>query len=121
MRSHGPYKIYNHAEQKGTTEIQDKINHQADQRFAKELNQIKSVKEFEKNQFQMAIFKKELLANHSQQLRLENNMENFEFIQHQIESTKFKKKMQERADRIYYKPHFGPEETKDLIVWEQNR
>lgn len=25
------------------------------------------------------------------------------------------------AEKIYYKPHYGPEETKDLIEWEQNR
>lgn len=69
----------------------------------------------------MSMFKKELLANHSQQLRLENNVNNFEFIMQQIESSKNKKRLQSVADQVYYKPHFGPEETKDLIEWEQNR
>ena len=65
LRSHGPYKVYDHAEQKGTKEKISKINQLADERFKQEMNQIKSVKEFEKNKFQMSLFKKELLANHS--------------------------------------------------------
>lgn len=65
LRSNGPFKVYNHAEHKGSIENIHKINQQADQRFHQEMNQIKSVKEFEKNQFQMTKFKQDILANHS--------------------------------------------------------
>ena len=39
----------------------------------------------------------------------------------QIELSKSKKAQMAAVEKKYYKPHFGPEETKDLILWEQNR
>ena len=48
-------------------------------------------------------------------------MNNFEFIQMQIKNTEAKKKEFDRRERQYYKPHFGPEETDDLILLEEQR
>jgi regulator of sigma D len=65
LRSHGPFHVYNHAEKKGTANTIKKITEQANQRFQQEMNQIKSVKEFERTQHQMSMVKKDIVANHS--------------------------------------------------------
>jgi|TARA_B110000305_G_C19353244_1_gene595399 hypothetical protein len=38
-------------------------------------------------------------------------MNNFEYIQEQISDASAKKREFEYRERLYYKPHFGPEET----------
>ena len=69
----------------------------------------------------MTKYKQDMIADHSKQLRTNNNLNNFEFIQMQIKNTDAKKREFDRRERQYYKPHFGPEETDDLILLEEQR
>ena len=39
----------------------------------------------------------------------------------QIENDKFKRQFQKEVDRRYYKPHFGPEETDEMLTVENKR
>lgn len=53
MQSTGPFKVYNHAEAKGPKEYVNSkiINEQAVDRFNQEIEELKNMKEFQKNQF----------------------------------------------------------------------
>lgn len=48
-------------------------------------------------------------------------MNNFEYIQEQISDASAKKREFEYRERLYYKPHFGPEETDQLLALEDAR
>lgn len=62
-----------------------------------------------------------MVATHNLELRRKNNVENFKFISTQMEADKQRRSLQREVDRQYYKPHFGPEETKELIEKEAKR
>jgi hypothetical protein len=34
---------------------------------------------------------------------------------------KIRKEKEIQREKKYYKPHYGPEETRDLVEWERNR
>jgi hypothetical protein len=48
-------------------------------------------------------------------------MQNVKYIQAQIESMKMRREVEALREKKYYKPHYGPEETRDLVEWERNR
>lgn len=51
MKSHGPYKVYDHSNAKGTGNMIKEINDLAQKRFQEELKSIKSLRDLERNQF----------------------------------------------------------------------
>ena len=51
MKSHGPYKVYDHSNPKRTGNKIKEINDLAQKRFQEELKSIKSLRDLERNQF----------------------------------------------------------------------
>ena len=47
--------------------------------------------------------------------RVKMNMANVDFIRNQIEEKKRVKDAEKQVETLYYKPHFGPEETLDQV------
>ena len=66
LRSNGPFKVYDHAHQKGTQYVANiqYINDQAQKRFQSELTNIKQVREFERKQFEKSKYQQDLVATH---------------------------------------------------------
>lgn len=48
-------------------------------------------------------------------LRSTNNRRNLQSIQNQINDDNYRKSVNNYVDKLYYKPHFGPEETDSVI------
>jgi hypothetical protein len=54
-------------------------------------------------------------------LKKKNNMANLSFLSNQIEQDKMKKMAVKEVEKLYYKPHFGPEETDEALDKEALR
>lgn len=82
MRSNGPYKVYDHASQKGSQFVEnlEKTNELAHERFQKECQRVKESREFEREQFGWQKHKEDLIAVHKAELRRKNNVENLSFL-----------------------------------------
>ena len=61
------------------------------------------------------------IALMNREFDVENNRNNYNYLLNQVEENKQRKSEFEYREKLYYKPHFGPEETHDLILNEQNR
>lgn len=48
-------------------------------------------------------------------------MENLQFLSKQIQSDRDKKSVSNHVEKLYYKPHFGPEETDEMLDLEDER
>ena len=48
-------------------------------------------------------------------MRKQNNLQNLSYLSEQIEHDRAKKQIQKTIDKQFYKTHFGPEETDELI------
>lgn len=48
-------------------------------------------------------------------------MENLQFLSKQIQSDRDKKSQSHHMEKLYYKPHFGPEETDEMLDLEDER
>ena len=123
MRSQGPFKIYDHSHVKGQQYVQNlnETNNQAHERFIKECEHIREVRKFEKKQFGWQKKKQDIVASHNQNLVKEKNFKNLSFLSDQIQKDQQRKEKQKYIDKQYYKPHFGPEETDDLLDQERER
>lgn len=58
---------------------------------------------------------------HKAELKKKNNMENLRFLSKQIQSDRDRKSHSHQVERLYYKPHFGPEETDEMLDMEDER
>lgn len=47
---------------------------------------------------------------------MQNNIQNLKQLSAQIENNREKKRLQQLLDRQFYKTHFGPEETDEMII-----
>lgn len=56
-----------------------------------------------------------MIAMHKAELKKKNNMENLRFLAKQIQSDRERKSHSHQIERLYYKPHFGPEETDEML------
>ena len=123
MRSQGPFKVYDHAQQKGSSAVTNLsgTNAAAHTRFQDECERIKENREYEREQFGWQKHKADVVAAHNHELRRKNNRANLHFVRQQIEVDRERKSFQKEVDRQYYKPHFGPEETQDLVEREAAR
>ena len=62
-----------------------------------------------------------MIAIHKAELKKKNNMENLKFLSKQIQSDRDRKSHSNNVERLYYKPHFGPEETDEMLNMEEER
>ena len=85
MKSHGPYKIYDHSSVKGSSKILKEANDLAQKRFKQELKSIKNLREFERSQFYDSKKNQDDIAAFKAKFWRQNHDHNFEFIQKQIE------------------------------------
>eukprot|EP00347_Sterkiella_histriomuscorum_P019096 403342962 len=120
LRSNGPFQVYNHYKEKGRGslyyESSKKAKEEAKKRLQDQLSDLKSVKEREKERFVSQIQNEEQNYRLQQSLKKLNNVENLMFIQMQIESSKLRKEYDHKEQKqTYSKPHFGPEETDELL------
>ena len=121
MKSHGPFKIYDHSHVKGSQQKIDEINHLAQQRFQQELKSIKNLRDFERKQFYSTKDKLDEVAAFKARVWKENQNNNLEMIKKQIEYKDSVKSENYRVEKLYYKPHFGPEETEEAVALEVER
>jgi len=56
-----------------------------------------------------------MIAEHNHKLKKVNNLENMSFLAKQIQIDRNKKDHQHVVDKKYYKTHFGPEETDEML------
>jgi len=61
------------------------------------------------------------LAAERQQHDHTNKGNNLAIIQAQIDDALYRKREFDRREKRYYKPHFGPEESEELVALEQER
>jgi hypothetical protein len=92
------------------------INEQAQKRFEEECKKIKQIRKFEREEFNWEKKKQDILALQTMKMRRQNNLHNLQQLAWQIEQDKQKKQIQTLVDKQYYKTHFGPEETDELIL-----
>ena len=123
MQSNGPFKVYDHAEAKGPKEYYNSqnINEQALERFDKEMQELKTLKEFQKDQFHGSNHKAEMLYSMKKNMKDQATADNQDFIMDQMDNRADLKREFEMREKKYYKPHFGPEETDSLIMAEMDR
>ena len=123
MRSQGPFKVYDHAQAKGQNYVQNltETNQQAHERFQEQCKKLKDVREFEREQFGWQKHKEDLVAEHKAELKRRNNLENLSYLAQQIKNDRERKQLQKEMEKQYFKPHFGPEETDEMIEKEAAR
>lgn len=61
------------------------------------------------------------MAEERSQLDRANKGNNLAFIQAQIDDAMARKREFERREKRYYKPHFGPEESEEVVALERQR
>lgn len=117
LRSQGPFAVYDHAAHKGgrTYETIGAVNEQALTRFNEGNNDIQKRREAEKSQFYavMDYMDREQAFRHVNKVKM--NMANVDFIRTQIDDKARVKNAEKQVETLYYKPHFGPEETLDQV------
>jgi len=101
MRSNGPFKVYDHAQQKGQQYVYNLEESHADahRRFQKECERIKEVREFEREQFGWVKHKEDVTAVHKMELRKRNNYENQAFLTEQMKMDKERKELVKEMDK----------------------
>lgn len=62
-----------------------------------------------------------MIALHKAELRKKNNLDNLRFLSKQIQSDRDRKSHSHHVEKLYYKPHFGPEETDEMLDKEDER
>jgi hypothetical protein len=110
--------VYDHAKAKGQSYVENvqAIHEQAHQRFEQECRKISKMRKFEREEFNWQKKKQDIIATHNQKMKRQNNLNNLRQLAVQIEEDRQKKKIQNVIERQYYKTHFGPEETDELIT-----
>lgn len=81
-----------------------------------ECKRIQDIRTFEREEFNWQKKKQDIIALHNMKMKRQNNLNNLSQLARQIEEDKQKKKIQTLIDKQFYKTHFGPEETDELIL-----
>jgi len=71
------------------------------------------MRETEKSQFYSAIDYMDRMEAVKAKNRYDQNQANVEFIRSQIAEKQARQQVEKAVENLYYKPHFGPEETLD--------
>ena len=82
------------------------------------MEELKNLKEFQKDQFNGNNFKAEMLYTMMKNMRDQAKADNQDFITNQMKDRAELKREFDMREKLYYKPHFGPEETDSLIMAE---
>ena len=117
MRSHGPFAVYDHAAHKGvhSYETVGAVNEQALGRFNEQIQGVQKTRHNEKKQFYSAIDYMDKMEFLKVQDRKHQNREHSDFLRSQIAEKQKRKVAEQAVEVLYYKPHFGPEETLDNV------
>ena len=94
---------------------------QAMDRFNDELEQIVNLKEMQKFQFANYFKKFDVIQKLKKDIKVKTNHQNKEVILNQIDDKAEVKREFDFREKLYYKPHFGPEETDSQIEAELER
>jgi hypothetical protein len=123
LRSNGPYEVYDHARTKGEREVSKmgKINKLAQDRFNEEVEKLKTLKQTEKKEFMDEIERREDVELQKKRLNKFRSVVTQDFVYNQIEENQERKREFDLREKLYYKPHFGPEETESTYEREQER
>jgi len=76
---------------------------------------LQSERENQRDQFFGNIKEEQMLEQKRRQAQLQTNRMNQEYILRQIAEDKEKRRQMREEANLYKKPHFGPEETHDVI------
>ena len=117
MRSQGPFAVYDHSAHKGDNSFitVGGVNELALTRFKNEVVGVQQTREKQKQQFYSAIDYMDRMEFIKQQDRKKQNRVNSEFLRRQIAEKQLRRETENQVEGLYYKPHFGPEETLDQI------
>lgn len=123
LRANGPYRVYDHAEAQGPREHEkmQNINEQAADRFNEELEQIRNLKEFQKTEFTTNGINHDMILQYKRDLRTLSNAQNKNFLMDQMQNRAERAREFNMREKLYYKPHFGPEETDSQVELEEER
>ena len=117
LRSQGPFAVYEHSAHKGgaTFATFGAAHEQGVNRFNSEVQQLQQKREFEKDQFYSSLDYMDKCNAFAHQNRVNQNRANRDFILNQIAERQRVRSVEKDVDTLYYKPHFGPEETLDQV------
>jgi hypothetical protein len=122
LRSEGPFAMYDHSLRQVGAETSDKEPTQVDQanlaalhRYENELVRLKELREAEKAQFINNIEQQKHHMREQYNQRNQTLKHNQDFIQMQMDWSRTKRAEDRTHNKQYYKPHFGPEETQEVI------
>ena len=124
LRSEGPFSIYDHSlrylkqqpEKVHGETVTDQTTMQALKRHEQDLQALKAKREHEKNTFYNNIAEEHRLMTEAMNNHKSNMRANQSFIAMQMEQARCQRSNQRDIDRQYYKPHFGPEETEEVVA-----
>jgi len=117
LNAQGPYAVYSHDKHKGEQIYQKakQTKKQAYNRFEDDLVGLQKTRETERDTFFGNIREEQMLVNAQRQFTLQTNRQNQEFVRAQMADQE-QRKIEMRAEQVQYKkPHFGPEETAEVI------
>lgn len=83
--------------------------------------QIKNLKEFQKSEFAQNGLTADLIQRYKHEIRNERHAMHQDFILDQMDEAAERSREFNLREKLYYKPHFGPEETDSQIEMENAR
>lgn len=96
--------------------VTDQASLQALRRYEQELVRLKDLREKEKSQFIHNIELNKAQAREAYKERMANQKLNQQYITMQMDWRNQKVAEDKHVEKQYYKPHFGPEETQEIIA-----
>lgn len=117
MNAQGPYAVYSHMKKQGEHAYQGerKTRKAAYNRFEDDLRNLQSEREAQRDQFFGNIKEEQMLVQAQRQFQLQTNKQNQDYILGQIAEEQEKRRARREEEVAYKKPHFGPEETHDVV------
>ena len=123
LKSEGPFSMYDHSlrhiplDQDGNQmTVVDQASLQALRRYEQELIRLKELREKEKAHFVHNIELGKAQAREAYKERMINLKQNQQHIAMQMDWNATQRAQQHHIDKQYYKPHFGPEETQEIVA-----
>ena len=123
MKSQGPFAVYEHAVHKGssTANIASAVTEMALKRHFDEVQRLQEKRISEKDQFYKTMENLDRQQAIRNQHTKTNHARNQDFIRQQIlEKAQVRKQIHD-VEKLYYKPHFGPEETADIALEHERK
>jgi len=117
MNAQGPYAVYSHMKRMGEHAYQGerKTRHAAYGRFEDDLRNMEAERYQQRDQFFGNIKEEQILEQQKRKFQMSINKQNQEYIKKQMVEDADSKVKARVEELKYKKPHFGPEETHDVI------